>query len=199
MNIKDKLLLSAFDLFMKYGIKSVSMDDICRTLGVSKKTVYNVIANKKDLIDQILKAHLARDQKQINDIVDNATHAIDAMEKIGKHVLQFLRAMTPSLIYDLQKYYPESWSMIEEQHYGFIYETIKGNLIRGQQEGLYLNDFDSNIIARLYVEKTHCIADDETFPLVTYTRPQLFEELFMYHMRGITSKKGKAMLDNIRF
>lgn len=197
MNIKDKIFLTTFDLFLKYGVKSVSMDDICRKLGISKKTIYTVIENKKDLIEKIIKLHLEKDQEDIEEITKSADTAVDEMCKIGRHVIKFLREMKPSLIYDLQKYYPQAWDMIEDQHYNFIYRTIKANLERGQDEGLYLSSFDAEIIAKLYVEKTHCIADEEHFPSMEYTRPQLFEELFMYHMRGISSEKGLKLLKDI--
>lgn len=197
MNIKDKLFLTTFDLFLKYGVKSVSMDDICRKLGISKKTVYTVIENKKDLIEKVIRLHIEKDEADINAIVAKSDSAIDEMANIGRHVIAFLRMMKPSLIYDLQKYYPQAWELIEEQHYSFIYRTIKANLERGQEEGLYLNNFDPEIIAKLYVEKTHCIANEEHFPSSSYSRPKLFEELFMYHMRGISSAKGLVLLQEI--
>jgi len=197
MELKEKIFLTTFDLFLKYGVKSVSMDDICRKIGISKKTIYTVIINKKDLVEKILKLHLQKDEEDIKKITKASDTAIDEMCKIGRHVIKFLRAMKPSLIYDLQKYYPQAWNMIEDQHYGFIYQTIKANLQRGQKEGLYIPTFNAEIIAKLYVEKTHCIADEENFPSTEYSRPQLFEELFMYHMRGISSNKGLMLLRDI--
>ncbi len=197
MTLKDKIFLSTFDLFLKYGIKSVSMDDICRKLGISKKTIYTVIENKKDLIEKIIQLHITKDEEDINAITQSSETAVDEMCKIGRHVIKFLKEMKPSLIYDLQKYYPQAWDMIEDQHYGFIYRTIKANLERGQKEGLYLKSFDPDIIAKLYVEKTHCIADEEHFPSANYGRPQLFEQLFMYHMRGISSSEGLKLLADI--
>ena len=195
--MKEKLFLAAFDLFMKYGIKSVSMDDICRKLGVSKKTLYTVIESKKDLIEKIIKLHLIRDQEDINNLIENSDTAIEEMTKIGRHVVIFLREMKPSLIYDLQKYYPEAWDMIEEQHYGFIYKVIHANLLRGQKEGLYIDSFDPVIIAKLYVEKTHSIADEDQFPSIKFPRSDLFEEMLRYHMRGIVSDKGKKLLKKL--
>lgn len=197
MDIKEKIFNTTFDLFLKYGVKSVSMDDICRKLGISKKTIYTVIENKKDLIEKIIQLHIQKDEDDIRQLTKSSDSAVDEMCKIGRHVIKFLRAMKPSLIYDLQKYYPQAWNMIEDQHYGFIYQTIKANLERGQREGLYLNSFDAKIIAKLYVEKTHCIADEEHFPSSEFTRPQLFEQLFMYHMRGISSEKGLKSLESI--
>lgn len=173
------------------------MDDISRKLGISKKTIYTVIDNKKDLIEKIIQLHITRDEQNILAITESSETAVDEMCKIGRHVIKFLKEMKPSLIYDLQKYYPTAWNMIQDQHYGFIYRTIKTNLQRGQAEGLYLSTFDPDIIAKLYVEKTHCIADEEQFPNSTYGRPLLFEQLFRYHMRGISSEEGLKLLADI--
>ncbi len=197
MSLKEKIFLTTFDLFLRYGVKSVSMDDICRKLGISKKTIYTVIENKKDLIEKIIQLHITRDEEDIIAITQNSDTAVDEMCKIGRHVIKFLKEMKPSLIYDLQKYYPTAWNMIQNQHYGFIYRTIKTNIERGQKEGLYISSFDSDIIAKLYVEKTHCIADEENFPSSKFSRPQLFEQLFKYHMRGISSEQGLKLLADI--
>ncbi len=197
MITKDKIFLTTFDLFLKYGVKSVSMDDICRKIGISKKTIYTVINCKKDLIEQIIQLQIKRDEEDITTITASSETAVDEMSKIGRHVIKFLKKMKPSLIYDLQKYYPQVWELIEDQHYGFIYRTIKTNLKRGQMEGLYISTFDPDIIAKLYVEKTHCIADEENFPSSKFSRPLLFEQLFMYHMRGISSDKGLKLLATV--
>lgn len=197
MDLKDKIFLTTFDLFLKYGVKSVSMDDICRKIGISKKTIYTVIENKKDLIEKIIQLHIKRDEEDITKITASSETAVDEMSKIGRHVIKFLREMKPSLIYDLQKYYPQAWGIIEDQHYGFIYRTIRTNLERGQREGLYISTFNPEIIAKLYVVKTHCIADEENFPSNEFSRPLLYEQLFMYHMRGIISEKGLKLLADI--
>lgn len=197
MTIKDKLFAAAFDLYMKYGVKSVSMDDICRHLGVSKKTLYTIIDSKGDLIQKTIDLHIKKDEEDIAQITQNSDTAIDEMITIGRHILQFLRAMKPSLIYDLKKYYPQSWKSIEDKHYNFIYKTVKTNLIRGQNEGLYLSTFNPEIIAQLYVEKSHCVADEENFPSNKFSRFELFQEMLLYHMRGIISAEGQKVLDNL--
>ena len=195
MNIEDNLVSTAFDLFLKYGIKSVSMDDISRKLGISKKTIYSVINTKDELIDDVLSTHLRKDECDIKSILDESHDAIDEMVNVTKHVAIFLKQMTPSLIYDLKKYYPVFWSKIESKHFTFIESTIYANLVRGQKEGLYRQDFDPLIISKLYVLKSTSIADQDKFPSEDFDRVSLFKEMVRYHLHGIVSEKGAKLFD----
>lgn len=190
MNIKDSLFKAAFDLFLKYGIKSVSMDDISRKLGISKKTIYNCVADKESLITYILDKHLASDEKEILKIQSSSTDAIEEMVTISQHILAFLTDMTPSLVFDLKKYHPEQWHKIENHHFKFIENTIHNNLLRGQKEGLYRINFDAKIVSKLYVVKSNCIVDVDNFPIADFDRVRLFKQLVSYHIHGIVSPEG---------
>lgn len=194
MCLKDSLHTAAFELFLKYGIKSVSMDDISRKLGISKKTIYSFVATKEDLIVNILEKHLKKDEDTINDILANSRNAIDEMVNITRHVLSFLRSMTPSIIYDLKKYHPQTWEKIEGIHFSFIELTIYNNLLRGQYEEYYRADFDPRIISKLYVYKSRSIADQDKFPLDDFDRVLLFKEMIKYHLHGIVSEKGLGLI-----
>ena len=195
MKLKDNLVSTAFELFLKYGIKSVSMDDISRKLGISKKTIYSVVNTKEELIDDVLSTHLEKDECDIQSILNQSRDAIDEMVNVTKHVAIFLKQMTPSLIYDLKKYYPVFWSKIESTHFTFIERTIYANLQRGQKEGLYRQDFDPMIISKLYVLKSTSIADQDKFPAEAFDRLTLFKEMVRYHLRGIVSEKGATLFD----
>jgi AcrR family transcriptional regulator len=197
MNIKDNLVSTAFDLFLKYGIKSVSMDDISRKLGISKKTIYSVINTKDELIDDVLSTHLRKDECDIKSILDESHDALDEMVRITRHILVFISSMTPSIIYDLKKYHPLAWNKIEKEHFSFIQQTIYNNLIRGQKEGLYRKDFDPLIVAMLYVNKSHAIVDEDRFPLGSFDKVKLVKEMIYYHLHGIVSEKGKEIIVNV--
>jgi TetR/AcrR family transcriptional regulator, cholesterol catabolism regulator len=194
MFVKDTLLSCAFELFLKYGIKSVSMDDISRKMGISKKTIYNFVATKDDLIASVLEKHLQKDACDIKKIYTESTDAVDEMVNITKHVLTFLRTMTPSIIYDLKKYHPQSWEKIETVHFTFIEQTIFNNIIRGQKEGLYRLDVEPEIIAKLYVCKSTAISDQDKFPIDDFDKVLLFKEMVRYHLYGIASEKGYQLI-----
>jgi len=194
MSIKETLWTYALELFMKYGIKSVSMDDLARSMGVSKKTIYTFISNKDELIFKVIKRHLDNDEQAIREIVSKATDALDEMSLITRHVLLFLRKIKPSLIYDLKKYHPQSWQLIKEQHFAFIEDVIKTNIYRGQKENLYRKDLHPEIISKLYVAKSQCVVDEELFPLAEFDRVELLKQMLFYHLNGIASDEGKTRL-----
>ncbi len=197
MNFKQSLIKITFELYLKYGVKSVTMDDISKKLGISKKTIYSCVKNKEDLINATLESYLKKDQQDIKYIHQNSNDAIDEMVNITKHVLVFLRHMTPSLIYDLKKYYPLAWKKVENQHFTFIQQIINNNLERGQKEGLYREDMDIDVIAKLYVTKSHSITNEDDFPLTKYDRISLFKEMIAYHLYGIVSDLGRTKLKDI--
>ena len=190
---KIQILEKTFELVMKYGIKSVSLDDISRGIGISKKTIYQYFENKKDLVGNVVKNFIEEDEKVITSIVENADTAIEGIHKIAKHVLQMLRKMSPSMIFDTKKYFPEIWDSLEKGHFNFIRQTIAANILRGQEEGLYIKEIDHDIISRLYISLTFALADEKLFPLTQYTRSDLFTNLINYHLRSLLTDRGREI------
>lgn len=197
METKQDILSGAFDLIMKYGVRSVTMDDIAQHCGVSKKTIYQSIENKEQLISEILKDHVKSEWVTINAMSENSDDALDEMILLARHIVKFFRSMKPSLLFDLQKYYPHIWKFVENEHITFIFKTIKQNLERGIKEGLYIDDLNADIIARIYMHKMRSITNEDIFPLDQYSRSELFQSLIMYHIRGVISEKGRIALKEL--
>ena len=102
--------------------------------------------------------------------------------------------MKPSIIFDLQKYYPDSWSMVQEKHFGYIRKVMERNIKRGKKEKLYRRDVNPEIIAKVYTNNSFTIADEIAFPLDKYSKDELFSEFAMYHLHGIVSTTGLEKL-----
>lgn len=196
MTIKDRLFSSALELFLKYGIKSVSMDDICQRLAISKKTIYHFIQNKEELVSKVIEKRMAYDERNIRKILTKSLDAVDEMVNITQYAITMLKEMTPALIYDLKKYHPDIWKKVDKTHISFIESVIQKNLIRGQEEGIYRPDFDPVVVSRLYMSKTTSIVDDAVFSKSEFETIQLIKEMIMYHLHGIVSEKGKEVLSN---
>jgi len=193
--LDNRILIKAESLFLRYGIKSVSMDDIARELGISKKTLYQSVENKKDLLMQVIQAHVTAELEAMTTIQTEAADAIDEMLRVTQYVLPTLRQMSPTVVYDMQKYYQEVWQLIEAYHNEHIFSMIKTNLQRGISEGVYRDDFNADIVAKLYVGKTMLVVDEDLFPLKNYNKENLFKEYIKYHIRGIASAKGLKLLE----
>ena len=197
MELKEKIQLVATGLFFKYGIKSVSMDDISKEAGISKKTLYQAFENKKKLINEIIHEFITLNEAALSGKLSEADNAIEEVVIIAKHVLEFLRNLSPALIYDLQKFYTSIWNLAIPKHMEFIRKTINHNLKRGQEEGLYIEDLRSDIIVPLYMRMSYSFADDDLFPLDKFPRAELFMTFISYHVRGIVTKKGREYFNNI--
>lgn len=194
MQLNNNLLEASLKLFMKYGIKSVSMDDLARSLGISKKTIYASFKNKKELVSKVVTSFCEAEEEDIQEIIASHSNAVQQMLKIGEYIFGFLRDMKPSLVYDLKKYHPEVWKYINFDHYGNIEKTIKQNILVGQKSGLYRKTIDENIISKLYIGQSRVIFDDDLFPIDDFEKPTLFKEFFFYHLYGICTEKGRNYL-----
>ena len=109
MEIKDRILFGAQDLFFKYGIKSITMDDIAKHLAVSKKTIYQFFADKNELVETLLSESLKRDENELRQIQKDSENVIEEVLSLMKHMGNMFSKVHPNIFYDLQKYHPEAW------------------------------------------------------------------------------------------
>lgn len=195
MEIKQQILEKSEELFMRYGIKSVTMDDLARELGVSKKTLYQYVENKSDLIEQIFQNRVAQEKKDMAAIRETSTDAVEEILRIADYVIAKLRQLSPTTMYDLQKYYRNTWCQMDALHQRHVYKLIRDNIERGMEQGVYRSSLDPDIIAKLYVGKTSLVADEELFPLREYDIEALFKQYISYHINGIASPKGLKLLE----
>lgn len=189
---ENTILSKSRDLFLQYGVKSVSMDDIAKELSMSKKTLYQYFDGKSHLIHRITEKYLSEEIEEIKRIQSDSTDAIDEMHKIVSYVIRFISNLKPSFTYDLKKYYPQSWSIIEDGHMGFIEDTITLNIDRGKEEGLYREEIQTEIIAKIYVSNSMNILLME-FPKKDINPVNLYKEMILYHLHGIISEKGREL------
>lgn len=186
------------ELFMRLGIRSVSMNDLAKELGISKKTLYLDFQSKEELVSACLDFNMTMERGMCDMYVTQSENAVDEMLLISKYILQQLRALSPSTIHDLRKYYPQQWSKLEAFHYEEICEVVKGNLERGIEQGFYRSNMDVDIVSKFYVSKAWIIVDEKLFPLREYRRDILFKEHILYHMNGIITTKGKELLEDFK-
>lgn len=195
MEEKEKeILTKASEIFSKYGIKSMTMDDVSRQLGISKKTLYQFVENKKDLVKRSIECHIADEECDIMKLLDDTGNAIDQLMSMIKVVGTQMKEMHPSVIYDLKKYHPEAYKCLTNHRDQFIYKNIKRNLEMGIEDGLYRDNINPEIVTRLYLSMVNVIIDPEEKSLSEHSMEAVYLEMIRYHVRGIASAKGRAYL-----
>ncbi len=179
---------------MRYGVRSVTMDDVARELKVSKKTLYKYVKDKSDLVSKIMEGQCEMEKMVIGNVTAEAENAIDELMRITEMFSQKLAQMNPSVLYDLEKYYPEAWEVFTTHKEKFVLGCVQSNLERGIHEGIYRDNLNPEIIARLYIQKVDCMFDPAIFPIGKYTFFQIHLELMRYHIRGVANEKGMEYL-----
>lgn len=191
---QEKWLKRVEDLFMRYGIKSITMDDVARELGISKKTLYLFVDNKDDLVNRMLERHIQEEKVLCDQMFSVAANAIEEMFFVMETNTQQMKQMKANIVYDLQKYHREGWEKLQDFQRGFLYGLVHANLERGVREGLYRSDFNLDIVAKLHIATTFQLFDEELFPQLTYAKETIFREHLLHYLYGIVSEKGLQLL-----
>lgn len=198
MTVYEQILTTAEALFFEAGVKSTTMDDLARAMGVSKKTIYQYVDNKADLVLKVLERHLEMEIKMVTELFASPSNAIEQMFIISRHVTSSLKKLNPSIVNDLQKYYPRAWSLIAEYKQNSIRQTIEANIAKGIEEGLYRSDVKPQIISRFYSSKADCVVDQRLFPFTDFAVIDVYHEFLNHHIRGLASEKGLKFLEQYK-
>jgi len=191
---QEKWLKRVAELFMRYGIKALTMDDVARELGISKKTLYQFVENKDDLVNKVMESHLTIECDRAQEVSTLAADALDEMMMVIRENLIDMQGMKSNIVFDLQKYHRDAWDKIQAYQRGFLYKVVVDNLQRGVKEGLYRDDFDVDIAAKLHLVQTFSIFDEAWFPKPPYSSATLFREAIMHYLHGVLSEKGRQEL-----
>ena len=189
------ILGKATELFIKYGIKNLTMDDVARELGMSKKTIYAFVANKAELVKLTLMAYIEEERSQVDAIVKISENSIDEMIQMVSYYFTQTRDFNPSALNDLQKYYPETYAIYIEYRLHHMLGLIVKNLESGKKQGVYREDVDADIISKVYISSIDILINQQLFPAEKYAFIDIYKEYINYHLRGIVSDKGLKIFE----
>jgi AcrR family transcriptional regulator len=188
-------LLRVYELYNRYGIKSVTMDDVARELGISKKTLYECIEDKSELVKHVMEMVYRYHGSKLNEIASQSLNAIEELFEVNRYMSQMIKEQNPSLIYDLHKYYPELYKALMEEQRRRMQDAIRQNLVKGIGEGLYRKEMNVNIIARLHMTRMESHSQEDQSQINDGGAREVMREIFIYHLHGIANEKGIKILN----
>lgn len=195
METKDRILKGAEELFMRYGIKTMTMDDIAKHLGVSKKTIYLHVKDKNELVSEVILAHMEQERKSFEEIGARAENAIDELISFLRHVKTTMMDMNPSLIVDLKKNYPKAWRHFNEFKSECINNSIQKNLTWGKEEGYYRPEINSEILAISRMVQIESGLNPVVYPSNKFSVLEVQIELLNHFLMGIVTPKGLELFN----
>jgi AcrR family transcriptional regulator len=198
MEIKDRILQHAAELFMRNGIKSVSMDDIAADLAMSKKTLYKAFANKDELVTASMSRRMERIQDECMVVQAPAPNAVEQMLNLAAWADEQFSHIHPSIFYDLRKYHPTAWGLFQGHKNTFILNQITENLRRGIAEGLYRADLDVEVLARLNLVQIELTFNPDIYPPTQFAPMRVNRVLDDHFLRGVVTLKGYQLIEAYR-
>jgi len=196
--MKQDIIHKASELFLIYGFKSLTMSDMAKEMGVSKKTIYEYFDSKDDLIAATTDFVHQKINDGIDNIVNQELNPIEEMFTIKSFVMDVLMGNRGAPEHQLQKYYPQIYDTMRSRQFNKIQNCVLNNIHRGIEKGIYREDLNITFIARIYYIGITGISNQDIFPADEFSSRHLYENFLYYHFHGITTKKGRKKLEKIR-
>ncbi|WP_299097207.1 TetR/AcrR family transcriptional regulator [Winogradskyella sp.] len=194
--MKQEILKTAVDMFLNYGFKSVTMDDIANAKGISKKTIYQYFKNKTVLVEEAVMFLFHTISSGIEDIRDQEKNPIEEIYEIKRFLMKNLKDEKSSPQFQLEKYYPKIYHEIKEKQLCVMEDCVGCNLERGKKMGLFREDINITFVSKIYFTCMMALKDKTLFPLEQFSMHMLMNHYLEYHLRGICTPKGIEHLNN---
>jgi AcrR family transcriptional regulator len=198
MSQEERIIKGALDLFLQAGIKSVTMDDIARHLGMSKKTIYQFFGDKNELVVALVKNRLQEDEREMNAIMESSANVIEEMIKMMKCSEEILSRVNPIVFHDMQKYHPEAWQEFQRFKAEVIINKLEELLLKGINQGFIRDDIDVKILATRRVNQVEMGFNTQIFPIAHFNSWKVQVQLLEHFNYGICTIKGHELLDNYK-
>jgi TetR/AcrR family transcriptional regulator, cholesterol catabolism regulator len=195
METPERILQSAESIFMRMGIRSVSMDDVAAQLGMSKKTLYQYFEDKDQLVTTVVTRHFKQKCLELEACSNQANNAVHEFFLILDRIIIDFTSMHPIVIHDMQKFHPLAYAAFTRYKQEFVLACVRQNIERGKQEGHYRTDLDTDIISKYRLESIMIPFNMSVFPPEHYTlvsTAKLISENFIY---GLVTPQGRALVE----
>ena len=185
-------------LFQEYGIKNITMDDISKRLGCSKKTLYNHFTNRRDLVLKVISVDMKKHENEIYKVLNERLHPIDEIFKLNKIAISKIKTIHPSAQYDLKKYYPKSWEIFDKKNKQLSYKVSIKNLKEGIKKGCYRKEINPEIMSKIFAERIDLVFNGLLFKASDVSFSEVFNEMINHYILGIVNEDGRKYYLNLK-
>lgn len=195
MEVRDKIVEKAGELYMQYGIRTVTMDDIASQLSISKKTIYQFFKDKGELVNTVAGIHLKIEEQRFIGLTEAGDNAVHELILLSSCLRESMKEMKMNLMHELQKFYPKAWKMYEEFKGNVMKESIMAVIIRGQNEGLFRKDINAELMAIMRIEQVQTFIIGNLLPRNTYSLEAVQMQLFDHFIHGLFTIEGHQLFN----
>lgn len=193
--VRENIIAGAIELFMKFGARSVTMNDIASHLGISKKTIYQNFRDKKEIISLATDAYFDGRMAMVIDVEQRSSNAVEFLYNLNVDLKSRIRNTDMVVLNDLKKFYKEIWQKFKEKKHEVVFCSILKCLKSGISEGLFRENMNPEILACLHIGQFELACNEDYFPKEKFDIAEIHEQIFDHFIHGILSEKGMGMLE----
>lgn len=197
-NQSERIIQGGEDLFLQAGIKSVTMSDIAKHLGMSKKTIYQYFSDKNDLVKALIKKKLEEDECHMQLIIQNGANVIEELINMMKWSEEMFSRINPIVIHDLQKYHSEAWNEFQKFKSDVLVKTLEQLLTKGIEQGFIRPDIDVKILAKMRVSQVEMGFNTSIFPMAEFSPWKVQYQMLEHFNYGICTLKGYQLINKYK-
>lgn len=191
--LREKIVVGADELFVRYGMRSVTMDDISSHLGMSKKTIYTAFEDKDEIVLAVTTRRLQEMSGECEAIIHSATDEVAGLVELSLCLKRNFKDMNPVLLFDLFKYHRKAWDVWIRYKNEVIRELIADQIRSGITNGYFRNDIDPDIISVYRVEQVQMAFDPQIFPHSRFNLIDVQMQLFDHFVLGLLTDEGRRL------
>ena len=188
--MKERILSEAESLFWKFGVRSVTMEDIAKRLGISKKTIYQHFSDKEEILYQVIEGKTIKTQSEMDCMAIESANPVEEILNMLDAMRKHTDQVSPNLLIDIQRHYPHAFTLFRRYKEQYIMRSILENIQKGIAQELYRADINPDILARLRVEQIEMVFNNTSFPSSQYNMMDIQHELMHHFVRGMLTEKG---------
>lgn len=198
METKSRIIGGATTLFFAYGIRNISMDDIAKHIGMSKKTIYQYFEDKDELVYEFMQVGMQEQMADMKKIAASSENVIEELHKAMAKTREVFSQVNPLMLFELRKYHPKAWEFFNDCKEGEMKEHIIKTMQKGIKEGVFRANIDVEILARMRLELVQLALDPKIFPSPQFNFVEVNLQLFEHFIYGIITLKGLNLLNQYK-
>jgi TetR/AcrR family transcriptional regulator, cholesterol catabolism regulator len=197
MEQRERIVEEATGQFFRYGIRNVRMDDIAAALGISKRTMYETFKDKTELVHTVLLVLTHQQETKNRQLMDGPGNVIETIFVFMQEGIRVMNSINPVFFSDLKKFYHGVWSAVHNENVKSAYNITHLLLHKGLEEGIFRKDISIPIVSKLFHEQMNLISEEKIFPRDQFDHAEVFRNLIINFMRGISTSRGIEIIDTM--
>lgn len=194
IDMEDRILDKARELFFFFGIKRITMDDIAKHLGISKKTLYSHYKDKGEIVRLIMGGLLTEHVDEMLKVKENAKNAVEAVVLQSKILFTVFKDIKPNVFFEIEKHFPDLAGQFSEHRCNCMLDIIKQNLEKGKAEGFYREDLEIPFTAQVRLNQLVSAFDEKAYESVEFNLQHILDKITSFYLNAICNDKGKQLI-----